>query len=133
MNTCYVVRSSRPVGLFSFGLLDGLPVRLRRPYLREPRRLLHQPVLRLPRQPLCPGTDFSHTAFSTPVKRISLFARDSRGLREKRDWSEDSSVRVAPVSRTTYERRTEDGGIFEQPMGSAGAVRDMLQPSIPRV
>jgi hypothetical protein len=24
MNTCYVVRSSRPAGLFSFGLLDGL-------------------------------------------------------------------------------------------------------------
>jgi hypothetical protein len=35
MNTCCVVRSSRPAGLFSFGLLDGLPVRLRRPYLRE--------------------------------------------------------------------------------------------------
>ena len=35
MNTCYVVRSSRPAGLFSFGLLDGLHVRLRRPYLRE--------------------------------------------------------------------------------------------------
>jgi hypothetical protein len=35
MNTCYVVRSSRPAGLFSFGLLDGLHVRLRRHYLRE--------------------------------------------------------------------------------------------------
>jgi len=35
MNTCYVVRSSRPARLFSFGLLDGLQVRLRRPYLRE--------------------------------------------------------------------------------------------------
>jgi hypothetical protein len=35
MNTCYVVRPSRPAGLFSFGLLDGLQVRLRRPYLRE--------------------------------------------------------------------------------------------------
>ena len=35
MNTRYVVRSSRPAGLFSFGLLDGLPVRLRRPYVRE--------------------------------------------------------------------------------------------------
>ena len=35
MNACYVVRSSRPAGLFSFGLLDGLHVRLRRPYLRE--------------------------------------------------------------------------------------------------
>jgi len=35
MNTCYAVRSSRPAGLFAFGLLDGLPVRLRRPYLRE--------------------------------------------------------------------------------------------------
>ena len=34
MNTYYVVRSSRPAGLFSFGLLDGLHVRLRRPYLR---------------------------------------------------------------------------------------------------
>jgi len=30
-----VVRSSRPAGLFSFGLLDGLPVRLRRPHVRE--------------------------------------------------------------------------------------------------
>jgi hypothetical protein len=35
MNTYYVVRSSRPAGLFSFGLLDGLQVRLRRPHLRE--------------------------------------------------------------------------------------------------
>jgi len=35
MNTCYVVRSSRPAWLFSFGLLDGLPVGLPRPYLRE--------------------------------------------------------------------------------------------------
>jgi hypothetical protein len=34
MNTYYVVRSSRPAGLFSFGLLDGLHVRLRRPHLR---------------------------------------------------------------------------------------------------
>ncbi len=30
-----VVRSSRPAGLFSLGVLDGLPVRLRRPYVRE--------------------------------------------------------------------------------------------------
>ena len=35
MNVCSVVRSSRPAGLFSFGLLDGLPVRLRRPHLLE--------------------------------------------------------------------------------------------------
>ena len=35
MNTCSVVRSSRPAGLFSFGLLDGLQVRLCRPYVRE--------------------------------------------------------------------------------------------------
>jgi hypothetical protein len=35
MNTCYVVRSSRSAGLFSFGLLDGLQVRLCRPHLRE--------------------------------------------------------------------------------------------------
>ena len=35
MNTYYVVRSSRPAGLFSFGLLDGLQVRLCRPHLRE--------------------------------------------------------------------------------------------------
>jgi hypothetical protein len=35
MNTCSVVRSSRKAGLFSFGLLDGLHVRLRRPYVRE--------------------------------------------------------------------------------------------------
>jgi hypothetical protein len=31
----WLVRFSRPAGLFSFGLLDGLHVRLRRPYLRE--------------------------------------------------------------------------------------------------
>jgi len=35
MNTCYVVRSARSARLFSFGLLDGLQVRLRWPYLRE--------------------------------------------------------------------------------------------------
>jgi hypothetical protein len=35
MNVCYVVRSSRPAGLFSCGLLDGPQVRLPRPYLRE--------------------------------------------------------------------------------------------------
>ena len=35
MNACYVVRSSRLAGLFSFGLLDELHVRLRRPYVRE--------------------------------------------------------------------------------------------------
>ena len=37
MTTGYVVRISCPAGLFSFGLLDGLSVRLRRPYLREAR------------------------------------------------------------------------------------------------
>ena len=31
----WLVRSSRPAGLFSFGLLDGPPVRLPRPYLRK--------------------------------------------------------------------------------------------------
>jgi len=35
MNTYCVVRSSRPTGLFSFGLLDGLQIRLRQPHLRE--------------------------------------------------------------------------------------------------
>ncbi len=46
MNNCCVVRSvgrslweacrsSRQAGLFSFGLLDGLRVRLRRPHVRE--------------------------------------------------------------------------------------------------
>ncbi len=35
MNSCYVVRSSSPARFFSFGLLDGLTVRLRRPHLRE--------------------------------------------------------------------------------------------------
>jgi hypothetical protein len=35
MNTCYVVQSSRPAGLFSFGLLDGLSVRTRQSHLRE--------------------------------------------------------------------------------------------------
>ena len=35
MKTCSAVRFSRPAGLFSFGLPDGLQVRLCRPYLRE--------------------------------------------------------------------------------------------------
>jgi hypothetical protein len=35
MNTYSVVQSPRPAKLFSFGLLDGLPVRLRRPHVRE--------------------------------------------------------------------------------------------------
>ena len=35
MNACSVVRFSRPEELFSFGLLDGPLVRLRRPRLRE--------------------------------------------------------------------------------------------------
>ena len=35
MDTCSVVRSYCPAKLFSFGLLDGLHVRLRRPYVRE--------------------------------------------------------------------------------------------------
>jgi hypothetical protein len=35
MNAYYSGRSSRPAGLFSFGLLDGPQVRLRRPHLRE--------------------------------------------------------------------------------------------------
>ena len=34
MNACSGVRSSRLARLFSFGLLDGLQVRLRRPYVR---------------------------------------------------------------------------------------------------
>ena len=35
MHTCSGVRSCRPARLFSFGLLDGLYVRLRRPHVRE--------------------------------------------------------------------------------------------------
>ena len=35
MNTCSIARSSHPAGLFSFGLLAGLQVRLRRPHVRE--------------------------------------------------------------------------------------------------
>ena len=35
MNTCSSVRSSRPARPFSFGLFDGLHVRLRRPHVRE--------------------------------------------------------------------------------------------------
>ena len=37
-------------------------------------------------------------AFSAPVSRISLFARDSRDLREKRDGPEVSSSGVTPGS-----------------------------------
>jgi len=36
MNTCYVVRFSLPARFFSFGLLDGLSVRLRRTYSPSP-------------------------------------------------------------------------------------------------
>ncbi len=35
MNAYYSGRSSRPAWLFSFGLLGGPQVRLRRPHLRE--------------------------------------------------------------------------------------------------
>jgi hypothetical protein len=35
MKTCYAARSSRPAGLVSFGLLDGLSVRTPRLYVRE--------------------------------------------------------------------------------------------------
>jgi hypothetical protein len=35
MNACCGSRSTRPAGLFSFGLLDGPQVRLLRPHLRE--------------------------------------------------------------------------------------------------
>ncbi|HEY6288662.1 MAG TPA: hypothetical protein VIW48_04380, partial [Nitrospiraceae bacterium] len=45
--------------------------------------------------PSLPGYPRSPPTVS--VKRISLFARDLRDLREKRDWSEVSSSRVAPV------------------------------------
>ena len=38
MNTCSGVRSSSPARLFSFGLFDGLQVRLRRPHVREAPR-----------------------------------------------------------------------------------------------
>jgi hypothetical protein len=38
------------------------------------------------------------------VKR-EVYIAFARDLREKRDWSEVSSVRVAPVSLTIYERR----------------------------
>ena len=34
MNTGSGVRASHPARLFSFSLLDGLPVRLRRPHVR---------------------------------------------------------------------------------------------------
>ena len=34
MDPCSGVRSSRPARLFSFGLLNALQVRLRRPYVR---------------------------------------------------------------------------------------------------
>jgi hypothetical protein len=35
------------------------------------------------------------------VKHISFFTRDSRDLREMRDWSEVLSSRFAPVAHTT--------------------------------
>ena len=41
MNTYYSGRSSCPAALFSFGLLDGPQVRLRRPHLREAHGIRH--------------------------------------------------------------------------------------------
>ena len=98
----------------------------------SPRRLLHPPALSLPRQPLRPGTRFfqnfvldalsiSGKREASFVKRISLFVRDLRDLREKRDlkfevlgskfrtlqpsvFSLQAASPVPPVSRTIYER-----------------------------
>jgi hypothetical protein len=41
MNTYYSDRSSRPAWLFSFRLLDGPQVRLRRPHLRQAHGMGH--------------------------------------------------------------------------------------------
>ena len=50
------------------------------------------------------------------VRRISLFARDSREVRENRDWPKVSSSRVAPVAHVLLvslmiheQRFTNDG------------------------
>jgi len=43
----------------------------------------------------------THGRAPSIVKRISSFTRDSRDLRETRDWSEIISPRVAPVSHIT--------------------------------
>ena len=67
----------------------------------QPRRVLHPPALSLPRQPLRRRARFPPSvalaALSKSVKRISLFVGDLRDSREKRDWSEVGSARVAPV------------------------------------
>jgi hypothetical protein len=83
-----------------------------------------------------PGTRlFPDGVLDTREAYLVIRARLARLARKARLVG-DSSVRVAPVvhvspvSRTTYERCTEEGGLFEQPMGSAGAVRDLLQPCI---
>ena len=82
-----------------------------------------------------PGTRlFPHGVLDTREAYLVIRTRLARKAR----LVGDSSVRVAPVvhvspvSRTTYERCTEEGGLFEQPMGSAGAVRDLPQPCIPQ-
>jgi|SRR5713101_2985828 len=80
-----------------------------------------------------PGTRlFPHGVLDTSEAYLVIRARLARLARKARLVG-DSSVRVAPVvhvspvSRTTYEQRMEDGGLFEQPMGPSGAVRDLLQ------
>jgi hypothetical protein len=57
----------------------------------KPQQLLHPPELSLPKQPVAQGRAVFHAVCSMHVTGISLFARNSRDLREKREESEISS------------------------------------------
>ena len=78
INACYSDRSSCPAGLFSFGLLDGPQVRLRRPQVRE--------------VPAGFGlTRFATTFMNNPVYELY----EQRGMRDGyalQDWVEAEAI-----------------------------------------
>jgi hypothetical protein len=117
MNTYYVVRSSRPAGLFSFGLLDGLHVCLRRPYLREtsagvrsrtPRDGIHeQSGLDRPRitNDAYPTNGYSHT-YAEASRVLRFRAREFRttALKRKMETLEEIRCTLAWRNNSTVPR-----------------------------
>jgi hypothetical protein len=87
MNTCYIGRSSRPAGLLSCGLLDGLQVRLRRPYLRE--------------APAGFGLERLATAFMNNPGKAPRSKTVAEGIPE--GFHPTASARVAPVGTGAVE------------------------------
>jgi hypothetical protein len=112
MNTCYVVRSSRPEGLFSFGLLNGLTVRLRRPYLREApagfglERLatafMNNPGFRFLRE-LCAGSP-------PPTRETTSFQQG--GTKMATNNKPTHTLRCGNIKATIWENTSEKGPFF---------------------